>query len=438
METPPKVDFKDLYSDYLSGDHNLFLSKMEEEYLYWNKFKYKVKGDQVYGKDVMRAWGLVQLDRKTKSQTLKIGSYQFRYWATNKIQERCYHLNGLISRLNMPQDDFVKLMHKRFKLEAISSSQIEGASTTTEEAISMIDKAKKPKDDSEQMILNNFHAYQFIVDNQQRELDDSFLMDIQEILVKNTKSSDKVQIREKQVYVTDNIKSEAVHIPPEASELRILLDDLYTFIKEDNPFIHPIVKSAILHFMIGYIHPFLDGNGRTARTLLYWYLFKKGYRIMHLLSVTEVIKKARSKYDKSFIECELDHNDLTYFINYSLEILEKAFEDLIQYNEKKKNERDEMDRMYAKISRQSQRLKAMGSTALNERQINLLSYLYVKPDKWLSVQEIAEVHHTERQTARKDVNLLLKQGFLLEDKHGRNVVVKLNNKAFIESWLAQA
>ncbi|WP_366511954.1 Fic family protein [Maribacter sp.] len=42
-------------------------------------------------------------------------------------------------------------------------------------------------------------------------------------------------------------------------------------------FIHPIVKASILHFLIGYIHPFVDGNGRTARAIFYWYLLKNGY-----------------------------------------------------------------------------------------------------------------------------------------------------------------
>lgn len=435
METPPKIAFDTLYAEYFSGNHVDFLTKMEDQYLYWNKFKYKAKESAPFAGDMARAWGLVKLDRRTKSKVLKIGSYQFYYWINNKIQERCYRLDRLIQQLNIPKDDFIKLLNKRYKLEAITSSQIEGASTTTEVAVDMIDRKKKPKDDSQQMIMNNFHANNYVADCRDKDLNDDFLVEIQELLVKNTKSSDKIHIRDKQVYVADEIKSEAVHIPPPASDLRLLLDDLYHFVNGEKPYIHPFVKSAILHFMIGFIHPFLDGNGRTARALLYWYLFKKGYGVMHLLSVTEEIKKARNKYDRSFVECEQDGNDLTYFINYSLDLLEKAFEDLLNYQKRKQKQQDDMDRIYAKISRHSNDLKSQGKKYLNERQINLLSYLYVKEEKWLSVQDISEVHHVERQTARRDVNQLIKQGFLKEDKHGRNVVVRITSKDFLESWL---
>ena len=66
-----------------------------------------------------------------------------------------------------------------------------------------------------------------------------------------------------------------LHKPVEYSEIPELIGELCDFANnEDKDFIHPVIKGIIIHFLIGYIHPFNDGNGRTARALFYWYLLK--------------------------------------------------------------------------------------------------------------------------------------------------------------------
>ncbi len=76
------------------------------------------------------------------------------------------------------------------------------------------------------------------------------------------------------IYVKDLIDGEITFTAPDHSEVNELIEQITDFINTENEF-YPIIKASILHFMIGFIHSFAVGNGRTARALFYWYLIKK-------------------------------------------------------------------------------------------------------------------------------------------------------------------
>jgi Fic family protein len=91
-----------------------------------------------------------------------------------------------------------------------------------------------------------------------------------------------------------------------------------------NAYIHPLVKAIILHFSIGYEHPFRDGNGRVARSLFYWYMFKSGFAGFRYIAISVLLKSAPAKYGKSYLYTETDDMDLTYFIDYQCKIILRA------------------------------------------------------------------------------------------------------------------
>lgn len=129
------------------------------------------------------------------------------------------------------------------------------------------------------MILNNYKTIQYISENKKEEITKERLFEIHKLVTENTLESENVGVfrNSNDVKVMNQITGEIVHNPPPFSELESLMNSFCFFFNE-NPkenFIHPIVKASILHFLIGYIHPFVDGNGRTARALFYWYLLKK-------------------------------------------------------------------------------------------------------------------------------------------------------------------
>ncbi|MDO5460629.1 MAG: Fic family protein, partial [Bacteroidales bacterium] len=82
------------------------------------------------------------------------------------------------------------------------------------------------------------------------------------------------------------------------------------------------MRAIIIHFMIAYIHPFVDGNGRTARALFYWYMLRKGYWLTEFLSISRVIYRSKKGYEKAYLYTENDDNDIGYFIIYNLRTLD--------------------------------------------------------------------------------------------------------------------
>ena len=107
-----------------------------------------------------------------------------------------------------------------------------------------------------------------------------------------------------------------LHRPPHSDTLKERMDSMCEFFNRpsEQPFIHPVLKSIILHFWMGYDHPFVDGNGRCARALFYWSMLHQGYWLCEYISISQILLKAPSQYGLSFLHTETDENDLTYFL----------------------------------------------------------------------------------------------------------------------------
>ncbi|MEN8927977.1 MAG: Fic family protein, partial [Flavobacteriales bacterium] len=289
--------------------------------------------------------------------------------------------------------------------EAISSSQIEGANTTRKHAKAMLRKETKPRTKSEQMIVNNYHTIKHITRNRHDKLTPESLLNLHELIAKQTldDSKDEGCFRvDNSVHVVDHSKSEVVHTPPSFDQIDQLIKDLCDFFNNDNDsdkFIHPIVKGIIIHFMIGWIHPFVDGNGRTARALFYWYLLKKGYWLTEYLSISKIIQDTKNQYEKAFVYTEIDENDLSYFLTYNLKVMEKSFTALKKYIAQKQNDNLQIAN-FVRIPK------------VNERQAQLLKIVFDQPEVVFSIKEIENRLLVSNYTARTDLKGLVDLGFL--------------------------
>ena len=101
------------------------------------------------------------------------------------------------------------------------------------------------------------------------------------------------------------------------------------------PFVHPVLRAILLHFMIGYDHPFADGNGRTARALFYWSMARSGYWLMEYTSISHILRKAPARYMRAYLHTETDKNDTTYFLLHQLQTIRQAIAALHDYVAKK-------------------------------------------------------------------------------------------------------
>src|SRR5256885_14750013 len=130
---------------------------------------------------------------------------------------------------------------------------------------------------------------------------------------------------------------EIYHEPPQAAELEDRLKAMCDFGNANAPgyFVHPVLRAIILHFWLAYDHPFVDGNGRTARALFYWSMLRSGYWLVEFISISNILRKAPARYGISFLYTETDDNDLTYFIDYQTTVILRAIKELHDYLDRK-------------------------------------------------------------------------------------------------------
>ncbi|MDO9475340.1 MAG: Fic family protein, partial [Pseudohongiella sp.] len=223
--------------------------------------------------------------------------------------------------------------------------------------------------------------------------------------------------RKDDVQVVDMRDNTALHVPPSHAELPERMQRLCDFANADEsvePFIHPVIRAILLHFMIGYDHPFADGNGRTARALFYWSMARSGYWLMEYTSISHILRKAPVKYMRAYLHTETDRNDTTYFLLHQLHTIRQAIAALHEYVDRKVREH-----------RQTQKMLAT-STALrgrfNHRQIALLNHALRNTGEAYRVDAHQRSHAVVYQTARNDLLSLEALGLLEKTRQGNAFV----------------
>src|SRR5574344_1353151 len=346
IEPPPKGQQKNLRIAQLavSPDFATLSAQIEKDYPYWDKAKYLFPTKS----NKEEYWSALRFRRFINSAHIQFGKYIFSFPKGDYFLKELHNFDmdfggslissGLISQKNKQQYQISSIME-----EAIDSSQMEGANTTRKVAKEMLRKQTKPKDKSQQMIVNNYKTIRFLVEHKDEPLSIKLLLQIHQYISEHTldNPSDEGSFRTSDdIVVQDSLSGEIAHVPPKAKEIPRLVKALVDFTNRDNSdlFIHPIIKAVIIHFMISYFHPFVDGNGRTARSLFYWYMLKKGYWLTEYLSISRIIYKSKTQYEKAFLYTEHDGFDLGYFLQYNLNVLKKAFNELQSYLERKSKE----------------------------------------------------------------------------------------------------
>lgn len=296
--------------------------------------------------------------------------------------------------------------------EAITSSQLEGAATTRKAAKEMIHRSREPSDKSERMIMNNYLAMEHIKSRRDEKLTPRFVFELHRILTEGTlddpKNAGVFRKSADNVVVSDMRDGEIAHVPPPAGQLPERMEKLCSFANDDDEkiFLHPVVKAILLHFMIGYDHPFVDGNGRLARALFYWYIINHGYWLLEYISISQIIKMAPAKYMRAYLYTETDDSDTTYFIIHQLEVIRKALR-LFQANlEKQQREIAEAETLL------NRNVALRGR--LNARQVYLIRHALKNPGQVYDIKEHQNYHGVSYNSARTDLHALADDFGLLE------------------------
>ncbi len=387
------------------------LRDIDDEYLYWDKVKYKKIAEIEGILDHRDLWMLVKNSRRKEYKKISIGRETFYFLHTERLHENLHqfdlNLGGTLGgQQPIGEADRHQYLLGSIMEESIASSQIEGAITSRVVAKEMLRKERPPRTVSERMIVNNYQAIQYIDAHKSDRLTVEGLLTVHRLMTEQTldNAEEAGQFRQHDnIHVVDAIDGEVIHTPPASSSISVFATELCQFFNDESPdyFLHPVVKASIIHFLIGYFHPFTDGNGRTARALFYWYMLRKGYWLTEYLSISRVIKDSRMQYYRAFQYAELDENDLTYFVLYQVKTLSKAYDELKNYLARKQKEKQAV-------------LALQRTEHLSPRQAQIVEWVRQEPTTVLSAKEVENRLGVSNQTARTDIQALIKAGYLEE------------------------
>lgn len=424
---PPDINFvlRDLLAKGATAND---ITDYKGRYLHWDKLRFVPPPE---GLTIEQYWANIKYARRNIYKSINIcdpNGVPFVFLYTDEIMKSIHWLDQNASGMVGSSQPIVNPQMKNMYLirslieESITSSQLEGATTTWLVAKEMLIQQRKPSDKNEQMIYNNYLAMQFIREVKQEHLTEKIILELHKILTENTLEdkghSGCLRTNAEDVNVV-NFKGDILHTPPSATVLHQRIKNVIAFANELDPrvFIHPVIKSIILHFLIGYEHPFVDGNGRTARALFYWSMARQNYWLMEYISISKIIKKAPIKYGKAYLYTETDENDLTYFIEYHLKIIQQAIQELYDYIDKKISEIEYTESLFSSTKELSGKL--------NYRQLDLIKHAIKHPGYIYTIVEHQNIHGIVYDTARLDLTQLSdKFNFLKKEKRGKGFIFK--------------
>jgi Fic family protein len=394
------------------------IEKSDQKYYYWDKIRSQPVPKELDKKEV---WALIRFRRHMNSQSspiLDLKNVPFSFWITESMQKNLHYIdqssfrNLVFCDPGLDRNASAKFVVSSLMEEAITSSQIEGAVATIKEAKKMLLEKRAPKSHSEQMIYNNYKTMDCLKTLCKKDLNISILLELHQSITHKTlklrEDEGRFRIQEDDVSIVNN-DNEIIFTPPDAKEMEERLKALCAFANDDSdtPFIHPVIKAVMLHFWVGYIHPFVDGNGRVARTLFYWYLLKHDYWIFEYTSISKIILKKTTQYGYAYQYSEHDSNDLTYFIKFNIDVILESIKEL---QSDIQNEREKNYLASREIEQHSD---------LNLRQSRIVLHAYDHPKEVLTIKIHQNINGVSYQTARTDLLDLVEKGWLKSIPKGK-------------------
>ena len=341
---------------------------------------------------ISQFWPVMEGARKKAaiSLPLKAQNGQPFWFVINKtIEAQCDAVAEIARRSFVFDELSEQIMEEATIDEAVWSSVIEGAFTSKADAARIIRQDKTPTNKSEQMVKNNYQALLYVLDHLDDPITAQTLIDIARIVTHEASDEMVEGFRTIPVYVTG--REGVVYTPPEAAAVPTMMDDLIAFIAESE--LHPLLKACIAHFYFVYVHPFTDGNGRTARALSYMMLLRTGYDFFRYFSISGLIAEERSRYYKSMRQVEMSGNDMTYFIDYYSAMLSRSVGKMKEHL-----------LGHVLTEKCMKTLEATGR--LNDRQIKGARWLLEGKPGQVTVDAWKKKFRTATETARQDLMLL--------------------------------
>ena len=413
IKTPPALIAPDALSgaDIAAHQHYARILDDKGRYLPFDEFRHRVPQRE----NLTLAWTLTRRARDTAMQRIDFHNEtgeQAGFVLTPAIAAACEQvdkhatrlaLGDLINRLRGAGAALIQLQLD----EPITSSQLEGANTTTLVARSMLESRRAPRTEDEHMIAGNARLMDDIPALLDEPLTPALIRRFHAIGMQGIRDEKyrPGEFRTTNDIVIADYDGNVVHQPPAAEGLTERLERVCAWVNDETHYIHPLVKACILHFILAHEHPFRDGNGRTSRALFYWFMLKSGYDAFRYISISSFLHAAPVKYAHSYQYTEKDGMDMTYFLEYQADVVRRGLGRLLQHVNDLVARAASIDRML---------FESGALSRLTPRQVILLNIMLATPGKQYTAADISEVLGTSDNTARSDLRALVREALAQE------------------------
>jgi len=330
-------------------------------------------------------------------------AFRPRFTINKKIQRALLEkerARGFLDAAKLKDGLVARMQTEALVLEAHHSTHIEGTELSLADARKILSgrSVKGVDPDDREELLNYKDAMEFVSEymDSKTAITEGSVKDIHRILVKNVRggSLEPGKYRRVQNYVVSSGTGEVVYTPPPPKDMPRLMKDFVDWLNAcDHP---PLIVAGIAQHRFVDIHPFTDGNGRTARVLCTLILYQRGYDFKRLFSLSEYYDKDRPAYYRAIQSART--GDLTPWLEYFVSGLKVQMADVSERGE-------------AAIREEALMEKA-ASLGLNTRQQNIL--VHILKNNRASVEDVRQRFKLVRRTVQRDFALLAEAGLVRE------------------------
>ncbi len=336
---------------------------------------------------------------------------------TNKIVQHIAEISAarelILNAPLLPQLE-LKLQREAIIKMAHHSTSIEGNPLTLEQVKKLLignEVAAWQKDKDE--VLNYVGVLEYIDklgEKKVKNITEEIILKIHQINTKNILPMDQSgYYRKIPVAVVDRF-GEVVFQPPPVDKIASLMKDFILWLNNSQAQeLYPVILSGISHYEFVRIHPFVDGNGRTARALSTLILYLKGFDTKRFFALDDYYNEERERYYGALQTIDQKTLDMTQWLEYFCEgvavSMNKVKDTVLQLS---------LDR----------RLKdKRGQVFLNERQIKILRYLQTNPR--INSSEIQKMFNISREMANRIIRVLIEQDLIVRAGKGKATYYEL-------------
>ncbi len=298
-------------------------------------------------------------------------------------------------------DEWLKEMRSQaFLLEAHHTTHIEGTQLTLEQSEQLLAGKKLDsvdKDDATEL-LNYREAFELVASYLQEstQITEGVIREIHKRLVQGVRGDSAApgEYRTLQNFVVNSQTKEVIYTPPPAYDVPFMMTELVGWLNDEKE-IHPVLVAGIAQFQLVHIHPFLDGNGRTARLLSTLSLYRHQYDFKQLFSISEFYDRNRTDYYRAIQSVRNNNMDMTEWLEYFCSGLATQLQEVKEQG------------AYA-----IKRDVIASKNHLSIRQIRALDHVFKKGS--LSIQDYAVIYpDTPRRTLQRDLKELVDKNMFI-------------------------